>query len=144
MVVGGQYHAPAAYTRGRAPVPMVLEDVWVKGRSGRVLRTENFFPLPDFVSRSAQPIASRYANHAIPPPRKQSLAETYRLHEEHLWWNSFVWNVFLLYTCEQQTDGKYLGLRTARQLLWISAVNAEGRQWSRFCATGAWQGVVLS
>jgi len=83
MAVGGQYHGTAAYSRGRAPVPMVLEDGWVKGRSGRVLRTENFFPLPDFVSRSAQSIASPYAKRTTPPPRRQNLAETCRLHEEH-------------------------------------------------------------
>jgi hypothetical protein len=63
--VCGQHHAPAAFTLGKDPVPIVQEAGWApepvwKGE-------ENLAP-PGFDPRTFQPIASRYTNYAIPAP----------------------------------------------------------------------------
>jgi hypothetical protein len=63
--VSGQHHAPAAFTPGKDPVPIVqeagwaLEQVWIGA--------ENIAP-PGFDPRTFQPVASRYTDYAIPAP----------------------------------------------------------------------------
>jgi len=55
MGVGGQPHAPATYTPGKDPVPILQEAGGPQGRSGR---TENLVPT-GIRSRTVQPVVSR-------------------------------------------------------------------------------------
>ena len=61
MGVGGR-HAPAAFTPGKDPVPIVQEAGWAPGPVwiGAENRTLHQDP------RTFQPVASRYVNWAIP------------------------------------------------------------------------------
>ena len=63
MGVGGQCHAPAAFTSGKDPVPIVQEAGWAPGLVW--IGAENLAPTR-FQSRTFQPTASRYTNYAIP------------------------------------------------------------------------------
>ena len=65
MGVGGQRHAPAAFTPEKVPVPIVREAEWAQGRSGYVRKIS---PPPGFDPRTFQPVASRYTDWAIPAP----------------------------------------------------------------------------
>ena len=59
MGVGGQSHAPAALPPGKTQYPLYTRLDGPQGRSGRV-------PAPGFDPRTVHPVASRYANWAIP------------------------------------------------------------------------------
>ena len=62
--VGGQRHAPAAFTPGKDPVPIVHEAGWVTGpvwTGAEILASP-----PAFDPRTVKPVASRYADYAIP------------------------------------------------------------------------------
>jgi hypothetical protein len=59
MGVGGQHHAPAAFTPGKDLVPTVQEAGWA---SEPVWKTS---PPPGFDPRSFQFVASRYTDYAI-------------------------------------------------------------------------------
>jgi hypothetical protein len=65
--VGGQLHAPAAFTPGKDPVSIVQEAVWAPGSvwTGAEKLAPTGIRSPD---RPAG-IASRYAGYAIPTPR---------------------------------------------------------------------------
>jgi hypothetical protein len=60
MGVGGQHHAPAAFTPRKDPVPIVQEAGWVSE------------PPPGFDPRTFQPVASRCTDYAIPSPKLKS------------------------------------------------------------------------
>ena len=63
MGVGGQHHAPAALPPGKTRYPLYRRLGGTQGRSGRVRKS---FPPPGFDPRTAQPVASRYTDWAIP------------------------------------------------------------------------------
>jgi hypothetical protein len=64
MGVGGQRHAPAAFTPGKDPVPIVQEAGWAPGPVS--MGAENLAPL-GFDPRTVQP-ASHYTNYIMPAP----------------------------------------------------------------------------
>jgi hypothetical protein len=70
--VCGQHHAPAAFTPGKDPVPIVqevgwaLEPVW--------MGAENLAP-PGFDLRTFQPVTSRYTDYAIPATNRNEYQE---------------------------------------------------------------------
>jgi hypothetical protein len=64
--VCGQHHAPAAFTPGKDPVPIVQEAGWAPEPVW--IGTENL-GLPGFDPRTFEPVASRYTDYAIPAPR---------------------------------------------------------------------------
>ena len=55
----GQHHAPAAFTPGKDPVPIVQEAGWASGPVWT--GAENLAP-PGFDPRTFQPVASRYTD----------------------------------------------------------------------------------
>ena len=57
-MVGGQPHAPAAFTRGKDPVPILQEARWVPGP---VWTGEKSRP-PGIRSRTVQLVVSRYTD----------------------------------------------------------------------------------
>jgi hypothetical protein len=57
------HHAPAAFTSGKDPVPIVQEAGWAPGPVW--ISAENLAP-PGFDPRTFQPVASRYTDYAIP------------------------------------------------------------------------------
>jgi hypothetical protein len=61
--VGGQRHAPAALSPGMTRYPLYRRLGGLQGRSGRVLKIS---PPPRFDPWTAQPVASRYTDWAIP------------------------------------------------------------------------------
>ena len=63
MGVGGQHHAPAALPPGNTRYPLYRRLGRPQGRSGRVRKIS---PPPGFDPRTAQPVASRYNDCAIP------------------------------------------------------------------------------
>ena len=63
MPVGGQRHAPDALHPGKIRYPLCRRLSGSKGRSGRVRKIS---PPPGFDPRTIQPVASRYADCAIP------------------------------------------------------------------------------
>jgi hypothetical protein len=63
MGVCGQHHAPAAFTPGKDPVPIVQEAGWAPEPVW--ISAENL-ALPGFDPRTFQPVASRYTDYAIP------------------------------------------------------------------------------
>ena len=63
MELGGQRHAPAALPPKKARYPLYRRLGGPQGRSGRVRKIS---PQPGFEPRTAQPVASRYTNYAIP------------------------------------------------------------------------------
>jgi len=65
MGVGGR-PAPAAFTPGKDPVPIVQEAGWAPGPVW--IGAENLAPPPGFDPRTFQPVASRYTDYAIPAP----------------------------------------------------------------------------
>jgi hypothetical protein len=65
MGVGGQHHAPAAFTPGKDPVPIVQEAGWAPGQVWT--GAENLAP-PGFDLRTIQPIVSRYTDCTMPAP----------------------------------------------------------------------------
>ena len=67
MGVGGQRHAPAAFTPGKDPVPLVQEAGWAPGPVWIV--AENLAPTG---IRSPDRPASRYTDWAIPAPNNHS------------------------------------------------------------------------
>ena len=67
MGVGGQHHAPAALTPGKARYPLYRRLGGPQGRSGRVRKT--LLP-PGFDSRTVRPVASRYTDCSIPAPHQ--------------------------------------------------------------------------
>jgi hypothetical protein len=65
MGVGGQGHAPAAFTPGKYPVPIIQKAGWAPGPVS--IGAENLAPaLPGFDPRTLQPAASRYTDWVIP------------------------------------------------------------------------------
>jgi hypothetical protein len=60
MGVGGQRHAPAAFTPGKDPVPIVQEAGWAPGLVW--IGVENLTHPPGFNPRPFQPVASRYTD----------------------------------------------------------------------------------
>ena len=62
MGVGGQHHAPAAFTPGKDPVPIVQEEGWTSKPVW--IGAENLAPA-GFDPRTLQPVASRYTAYAI-------------------------------------------------------------------------------
>ena len=65
--VGGQRHAPAALTPEKSRYPLYRWLVGPQGRSGRVRKISR---QPGFDPRTAQPVASRYTDCAIPAHTK--------------------------------------------------------------------------
>jgi hypothetical protein len=63
--VSGQHHAPAAFTPGKDPVPIVQEAGWAPEPVW--IGAENLVP-PGFDPPTLQPVASRYTDYAIPAP----------------------------------------------------------------------------
>jgi hypothetical protein len=63
--VCGQHHAPAAFTPGKEPVPIVQEAGWAPEL---VWIGEEKLTPPGFDPRTFQPVASRYTDYAIPAP----------------------------------------------------------------------------
>ena len=63
--VDGQRHAPAAFTSGKDPVPIVQEAGWAPGP---VWKYAENLASPGFNPRTFQPVASRYTDYAIPAP----------------------------------------------------------------------------
>jgi hypothetical protein len=61
--VCGQDHAPAAFTHGKDPVPIVQEAGWAPKPVW--IGAENLAP-PGFDPRTFQPVASRYTDCTIP------------------------------------------------------------------------------
>jgi hypothetical protein len=72
--VCGQHHAPAAFTRGKDPVPIVQEVGWAPEPVW--IGVENLAP-PGFDPRTFQPVASRYTDYAIPAPSETKVVEEY-------------------------------------------------------------------
>jgi hypothetical protein len=68
MGVGGQRHAPAAFTPGIDLVPIVQEAGWAPGPVWT--GAENLDPPLGFNPRAVQPVASCYTHCAIPAPKK--------------------------------------------------------------------------
>ena len=64
MGVGGQCHAPAAFTPGKDPVPIVQEAGWAPGPVW--IGAENLAPPPGFNPWTFQPVVSCYTDNAIP------------------------------------------------------------------------------
>ena len=64
MGVGGQRHAPAAFTPGEDPVPIVWEAGWAPGPAWT--GAENLAP-PGFDPWTVQPVGSRYTDYATQP-----------------------------------------------------------------------------
>jgi hypothetical protein len=64
--VCGQHHAPAVFTPGKDPVPIVQEAGWAPEPVWIV--AENLTP-SGFDPRAFQPVASRYTDYAIPAPQ---------------------------------------------------------------------------
>jgi hypothetical protein len=64
--VCGQHHAPASFTSGKDPVPIVQEAGWTPEPVW--IGAENLGP-PAFDPRTFQPVASRYTDYAISAPR---------------------------------------------------------------------------
>ena len=62
-MVSGQQHAPAYFTPGKDPVPIVQEAGWAPGP---VWTVENLAP-PGFDPRNSQPLVSRYTDWATRP-----------------------------------------------------------------------------
>jgi hypothetical protein len=60
MGVGGQHHAPAAFTTGKDPLPIVQEAGWAPGQVR--IGAENLAPL-GLDPRTVQPIGSHYTNY---------------------------------------------------------------------------------
>ena len=58
-----QNHAPAAFTSGKDPVPIVQEAGWAPEPFW--IGAKNLVP-PGFDPRTVQPVASRYTDYAIP------------------------------------------------------------------------------
>jgi hypothetical protein len=63
MGVGGQHHAPAAFTPGKDPVPIVQEAGWAPGLVWT--GAENLTP-PGFDPQTVRPRASRYTDYTVP------------------------------------------------------------------------------
>jgi hypothetical protein len=61
----GQHQAPAAFTPGKDPVPIVREAGWAP--ESVWIDAENL-AAPGFDPRTFQPVASRYTDCAIPAP----------------------------------------------------------------------------
>ena len=61
--MGGQHHAPAALPLGKTRYPLYRRLGETQGPSGRVRKIS---PLTGFDPRTAQPVASRYTDWAIP------------------------------------------------------------------------------
>jgi hypothetical protein len=68
MGVGGQHHAPTAFTPGKDPVLIVQEAGWASEPVW--IGAENLTPppRPEFDPRTFQPVTSRYTDYAIPDP----------------------------------------------------------------------------
>jgi hypothetical protein len=66
MGVGGQRHAPAAFTPGKDLVPIVQEAGWATGPVW--IGAENLVPTRIRSPDLPQPVASRYTNYVIPAP----------------------------------------------------------------------------
>ena len=64
MGLGGQRHAPAAFTPGKDPVPIVQEAGWAPGPVW--IGAENFVA-PGFDPRIVQPVGSRYIEYDTRP-----------------------------------------------------------------------------
>jgi hypothetical protein len=65
--VSGQHHAPAAFTPGKDPVPIVQEAGWAPEPVWT--GAENLAP-PGFDPRTFQAVVSPYTDYAIPAPVK--------------------------------------------------------------------------
>ena len=64
-MVCGHHHAPAAFTPGKDPVPIVQEARWAPEPVW--IGAENLAP-PGFDPQTFQPVASRYTDYAMPAP----------------------------------------------------------------------------
>jgi hypothetical protein len=72
MGVDGSRHALSALPPGMTRYALYRRLGLPKGRSGRVRKVS---PLPGFDPRTAQPVASRYIDWAIPAPAMNYLLE---------------------------------------------------------------------
>jgi hypothetical protein len=71
MEVGGQLHPPADLPPGMTRYPLYRRLGKPQGLSGQVLKIS---PPPGFDPRTAQPVASRYTDYAIPAHVKSRVA----------------------------------------------------------------------
>ena len=76
MGVGSQQHAPAALPPGKTWYPLCRS---LGGPQGRSERVRKISPPPGFDPRTAQPVASRYADWAIPAPNCYTSIQQMRL-----------------------------------------------------------------
>ena len=67
MGVGGQRHAPPALPPGKTRYPLYRRLGGTKSRSGRVRKIS---PTPEFDTRTAQTVASRYTDWTIPAHKR--------------------------------------------------------------------------
>jgi hypothetical protein len=86
--VCSQNQAPAAFTPGKDPVPIVQEAGWAPEPIW--IGAENLAP-PGFDPRTFQPVASRYTDYAIPAPTHKieiiiNKTAQYQLHKGHFSW----------------------------------------------------------
>ena len=72
MAVGGQRHAPGGFTLGKNWYLFYRRLGGPQSRSGQVRKIS---PLPEFDTRTFQPVASCYTNYAMPAPNS-SLFQT--------------------------------------------------------------------
>ena len=91
--VGVQHHAPAALPPGKTRYPLYRRLGRPQGRSGRVRKIS---PPPGFDPRTVQPVASRYADWAIPAhPLNRKLGITIYLQIKlvtcDLWFSTLCW-----------------------------------------------------
>ena len=66
MGVGGQRHAPAAFTPGKDLVPIVQEAGWAPGPVWK--GAENLAPHQDSIPGPSSPYRSRYTDYALLAP----------------------------------------------------------------------------
>ena len=74
--MSGQHHAPAAFTPGKDPVPIVQEAEWAPDPVW--IGAENLAP-PGFDPRTSKPVASRYTDYSIPAPPNSGKVEINRI-----------------------------------------------------------------
>jgi hypothetical protein len=98
LEVGGQHHAPAALPPGKTRYPLYRKLGRPQGRSGRMRKIS---PPQGFDPRTAQPVASRYTDYAIPAPlhvyAENMYTAYFRQHFTLIFSNEFILNISISY-----------------------------------------------